>query len=60
MTVHLQEVMCMFNKVSHIGIAVKDMDAAIALYEKMGARLLARRISKNGMTSLAMLDLGGI
>lgn len=49
----------MFNKVSHIGIAVKDMDAAIALYEKMGARLLARRISKNGMTSLAMLDLGG-
>ena len=49
----------MFNKISHIGIAVKDMDAAIALYEKIGARLLARRTSKNGTTSLAMLDLGG-
>ena len=49
----------MFNRISHIGIAVKDIDAAIALYEGMGARLLARRTAKNGTTSLAMLDLGG-
>jgi methylmalonyl-CoA/ethylmalonyl-CoA epimerase len=49
----------MLNKISHIGIAVKDMDAAIALYEKMGAKLLARKTSKNGSTDLAMLDLGG-
>ncbi len=49
----------MFNRISHIGIAVKDIDAAIALYEKIGARLLARRTAKNGTTALAMLDLGG-
>lgn len=35
------------------------MDAAIALYEKMGAKLLARKTAKNGSTDLAMLDLGG-
>ncbi len=49
----------MFNKVHHIGIAVKDMDAAIALYEKAGAKLLARETSRDGATDLAMLDLGG-
>ncbi len=49
----------MFNKVHHIGIAVKDMDAAIALYEKMGAKLLARETSGDGSADLAMLDLGG-
>ncbi len=49
----------MFNRISHIGIAVKDIDAAIALYEGMGVRLLARRTAKNGTTSLVMLDLGG-
>lgn len=49
----------MFNKIHHIGIAVKNMDAAIALYEKMGAKLLARETSGDGATDLAMLDLGG-
>ena len=49
----------MFNKIHHIGIAVKDMDAAIALYEKAGAKLLARETSGDGATDLAMLDLGG-
>ena len=49
----------MFNKVHHIGIAVKDLDAAIALYEKMGAKLLARETSGDGSADLAMLDLGG-
>ncbi len=49
----------MFNKVHHIGIAVKDLDAAIALYEKAGAKLLARETSRDGATDLAMLDLGG-
>src|SRR3989338_3022037 len=49
----------MFNKVHHIGIAVKDMGAAIALYEKMGAKLLARETSRDGSADLAMLDLGG-
>ncbi len=49
----------MFNKIHHIGIAVKDMDAAIALYEKMGAKLLARETSGDGSADLAMLDLGG-
>lgn len=49
----------MFNKVHHIGVAVRDMDAAIALYEKMGAKLLARETAKDGSADLAMLDLGG-
>lgn len=49
----------MFNKVHHIGVAVRDMDAAIALYAGMGAKLLARETSADGSTDLAMLDLGG-
>ena len=49
----------MFNKINHIGIAVKDINAAISLYEKVGAKLLARETAKNGSTELAMLDLGG-
>jgi methylmalonyl-CoA/ethylmalonyl-CoA epimerase len=52
-------VIMMFNKINHIGIAVKDMKAAIALYEKVGAKLLARETSKDGSLDLAMLDLGG-
>ena len=35
------------------------MDAAIALYEKMGAKLLARETARDGSADLAMLDLGG-
>jgi len=49
----------MFNKVHHIGIAVKDMDGAIALYEGVGAKLLGRETSRDGNVDLAMLDLGG-
>jgi len=49
----------MFRKIHHIGIAVKDMDAAIALYEKMGAKLLAREVNQERAVSLAMIDLGG-
>ena len=49
----------MFDKIDHIGIAVKDMDAAIALYEKMGAKFLARETKPDGSTDLAMLELGG-
>ena len=49
----------MFDKVHHIGVAVKDMDVAIALYEGAGAKLLARETSADGATDLAMLDMGG-
>lgn len=49
----------MFDKVHHIGVAVKDVDAAIALYEGTGAKLLARETSADGATDLAMLDMGG-
>ena len=49
----------MFDKVHHIGVAVKDVDAAIALYEGAGAKLLARETSADGTTDLAMLDMGG-
>ncbi len=49
----------MFNKINHIGVAVKDMDAAIALYEKMGAKFIARETNKDRSIDLAMLDVGG-
>lgn len=49
----------MFNKIHHIGIAVRDMDAAIKKYEMVGAKVLGREPSKDGKLELAMLDLGG-
>ncbi|HJP13072.1 MAG: VOC family protein [Nitrospinota bacterium] len=49
----------MFTKIHHIGVAVKDMDGAIALYESAGAKLLGREPSGDGRVDLSMLDLGG-
>ena len=49
----------MFDKIDHIGIAVKDMDAALALYEKLGAKFIARETKPDGSADLAMLELGG-
>ena len=48
----------MFDKIDHIGIAVKDMDAALALYEKMGAKQVGKRDRGNGRISVN-LDLNG-
>lgn len=49
----------MFRKVHHIGVAVKDMETALALYEKVGGRLIGRETSRDGKSDLAMVDIGG-
>ena len=49
----------MFQRVHHVGIAVRDMDAALALYERAaGGRLIERAPSPDGALELAMLALG--
>ena len=49
----------MFNHVHHLGIAVRDIDAAIKLYESIGGTLIGREFTVDGKVELAMLDLGG-
>ena len=48
----------MFNHVHHLGIAVRDIDAAIKLYESIGGQLIGRELTVDGSVELAMLDLG--
>ncbi|MDA0999669.1 MAG: VOC family protein [bacterium] len=49
----------MFRKVHHIGVAVNNMEDALALYEKAGGRLIGRETSRDGKADLAMVDIGG-
>lgn len=49
----------LFKRVHHLGIAVRDIDAAIALYESVGGVLEGRDVTTDGTVDLAMLDLGG-
>jgi len=48
-----------FNRIDHIGIAVEDMDAALALYERNYAMTLVHRetITAQGVDA-ALLDIG--
>ena len=48
----------MFERVHHIGMAVRDMDAAVALYESVGGTLLGRETSIDGTVELSMIQLG--
>ncbi len=48
----------MFKKVHHIGMAVRDMDAAIALYQSVGGTLLGRETSGDGSVELSMIQFG--
>ena len=48
----------MFERVHHLGIAVLDIDAAIAQYQSIGGRLIGRETTPDGTVELAMLALG--
>lgn len=48
----------MFERVHHIGMAVRDMDAAIALYEGVGGTLMGRETTVDGSVELSMIQLG--
>lgn len=48
----------MFERVHHLGIAVNDIDAAIAQYQSIGGRLIGRETTPDGSVELAMLALG--
>ena len=49
----------MFNRIDHIGIAVKDLDAALALYERDYAMTLVHRetVGEQGVEAV-LLDVG--
>ena len=49
----------MFGRIDHIGVAVEDIDAAIALYEKSFAMTLAHRetVESQGVEAV-LLDVG--
>ena len=47
----------MFERVHHIGMAVRDMDAAVALYESVGGTLLGRETSIDGTVELSLIHI---
>ena len=49
----------MFNRIDHIGVAVEDLDAALALYERDYAMTLVHRetVSAQGVEAV-LLDVG--
>ena len=49
----------MFNRIDHIGVAVEDLDAALALYERDYAMTLVHRetVSEQGVEAV-LLDVG--
>ncbi len=49
----------MFNRIDHIGVAVEDLDAALALYERDYAMTLVHRetVTEQGVEA-ALLDVG--
>ena len=50
---------CVFNRIDHIGIAVEDIDAALALYERDYEMTLVHReaVTEQGVDA-ALLDVG--
>lgn len=48
----------MIKKLSHIGIAVRDLDAAIALYEKLGLTLESTEVVESQMVKVAFFPVG--
>lgn len=50
---------CVFNRIDHIGIAVEDIDAALALYERdYGMTLVHRETVTEQGVEAALLDVG--
>ncbi|MDY6915237.1 MAG: methylmalonyl-CoA epimerase [Candidatus Cloacimonadota bacterium] len=50
----------MLEKIDHIGIAVEDLDEAIALYEKMGLKLAGTEIVEDQKVKVAFFPIGEI
>jgi len=49
----------MFARIDHIGVAVEDLDAAIALYERdLGMALVHREIIESQGVEAVLLDVG--
>ncbi len=49
----------MFGRIDHIGVAVEDLDAAIALYEKsFGMKLAHRETVESQGVEAVLLDIG--
>lgn len=50
---------CVFNRIDHIGIAVEDLDAALALYERSYEMTLVHRETVTGQgVDAALVDVG--
>lgn len=50
----------MIKKISHIGIAVKDLEKSIRFYEKLGLELEAIETMKSQKVKVAFLPIGDI
>lgn len=49
----------MFSRIDHIGVAVEDLDAAVALYEgTMAMRLVHREVVEQQGVEAVLLDVG--
>lgn len=49
----------MFSRIDHIGVAVEDLDAAVALYEgTMAMRLVHREVVEEQGVEAVLLDVG--
>jgi len=50
----------MLNKINHIGIAVKDLDAAIGFYKKLGLKVETTEIVESQKVKVAFIPIGEI
>jgi len=48
----------MIKKINHIGIAVRDIEEAIAFYEKIGLRVESTEIVESQKVKVAMIPVG--
>lgn len=47
-----------FQKIDHVGIAVKDLNSAITKYEKLGFKLVSREVIAKQEVEVAMFAIG--
>ena len=50
----------MLNKINHIGIAVKDLDASVNFYKKLGLKVEATEIIESQKVKVAFIPIGEI
>lgn len=48
----------MISKINHIGIAVKDLDQAIAFYKKLGMEVSGQEVVESQKVKIAFLQVG--